>query len=584
MTKTPNCLRLGEEEDFDLRLIDDESLAQPYPIDEWNVINALDRIQKLASGSKLSDQFWYDISSPLEYLVPILGLKKVQIVFLAILVETGDSMTWRNFARFLNCSRLYVMTFTDDIEEMIRMGWMDVKGRNEVDSLFDGFFLAPGVITALRHNKRFEPESFEGFSEQEFVDRLESRMCKSLNSRDITFCQDVRWMMRMVRANQQLPLCQELMKLDCKFLRAFMLMVVFDYTQSSDTEDEGLPFNTVNNLFPEDFACNYLRRSLRDGSNILFQKGLVEYKCQDGLTDTDTYVLTRKSKSELLSGYNPPCKKRIKALNTKGLRSYTTINEKKLFYNNDEQKQFDKLVELLSPENFKSVQQRLDEEGMRKGFACLFYGGPGTGKTESVLQIARMTGRDIIQVDIASMKNKFVGESEKNIKEIFTNYREICKNRDIAPILFFNEADAIINKRITDVDNSVEKMDNAMQNIILKELENLDGILIATTNLTSNLDNAFERRFLYKIEFHKPEADVRAKIWQCMLKDISYKDAKHLASSFDFSGGQIENIARKRTVDYIITGKKPTINDLEAYCKNELISKVNNRNHVAGFS
>ena len=82
MTKTPNCLRLGEEEDFDLRLIDDESLAQPYPIDEWNVINALDRIQKLASGSKLSDQFWYDISSPLEYLVPILGLKKVQIVSL----------------------------------------------------------------------------------------------------------------------------------------------------------------------------------------------------------------------------------------------------------------------------------------------------------------------------------------------------------------------------------------------------------------------------------------------------------------------------------------------------------------------
>ena len=363
-----------------------------------------------------------------------------------------------------------------------------------------------------------------------------------------------------------------------------MLMVVFDYTQSSDTEDEGLPFNTVNNLFPEDFACNYLRRSLRDGSNILFQKGLVEYKCQDGLTDTDTYVLTRKSKSELLSGYNPPCKKRIKALNTKGLRSYTTINEKKLFYNNDEQKQFDKLVELLSPENFKSVQQRLDEEGMRKGFACLFYGGPGTGKTESVLQIARMTGRDIIQVDIASMKNKFVGESEKNIKEIFTNYREICKNRDIAPILFFNEADAIINKRITDVDNSVEKMDNAMQNIILQELENLDGILIATTNLTSNLDNAFERRFLYNIEFNKPEADIRAKIWQCMLKDISYKDAKHLASSFDFSGGQIENIARKRTVDYIITGKKPTINDLEAYCKNELISKVNSRNHVAGFS
>ena len=78
------------------------------------------------------------------------------------------------------------MTFTDEIEELIKMGWVDVKGRNEVDSLFDGFFLSPGVITALRHNQKFEPESFEGFSEQEFVDRLESRISKTNNIRDIT--------------------------------------------------------------------------------------------------------------------------------------------------------------------------------------------------------------------------------------------------------------------------------------------------------------------------------------------------------------------------------------------------------------
>lgn len=583
MTKVPDYYHLGEEEDFDPRLIDDESLTQTCPI-EWNVINALDQIQKLASGSKLCDKFWYEISSPLEYLVSILGLTRVQIVFIAILVETGDSMTWRNIARYLNCSRLYAMTFTDEIEELIKMGWVDVKGRNEVDSLFDGFFLSPGVITALRHNKKFEPESFEGFSEQEFVDRLESRISKTINSRDITFCQDVRWMMRMVRANMQLPLCQEIMKLEGSFLRAFLLMVIFDYTQYANTEEEGLEYNTVNNIFPEDFACNYLRRSLRDGSNILFQKGFVEYKCQDGLTDTETYVLTRKAKTELLSGYNPPCHKKIKALNTRGLRSFTTIKEKQLFYNADEQQLFDRLLALLSQENFMSVQQRLEEEGMRKGFACLFYGGPGTGKTESVLQIARLTGRDIIQVDIASMKDKFVGESEKNIKEIFTSYREICKSRDIAPILFFNEADAIISKRITDVDNSVEKMDNAMQNIILQEMENLDGILIATTNLTSNFDNAFERRFLFKIEFHKPEVEVRAKIWQSMLKDICYTDARHLARMFDFSGGQIENIARKRTIDYVITGRKPSINDLQTYCENELITKSGIRNHVAGFS
>ena len=174
---------------------------------------------------------------------------------------------------------------------------------------------------------------------------------------------------------------------------------------------------------------------------------------------------------------------------------------------------------------------------MRKGFACLFYGEPGTGKTESVLQIVRQTGRDLMQVDIASLRDKWVGESEKNIRDVFTRYRHLCKNCDVIPILFFNEADAIINKRTEHIEHSVDKMDNAMQNIILQEIENLDGILIATTNLTSNLDRAFERRFLYKVEFRKPAIDVKAQIWRSMLKDLRTDDARLLASHFDFSGG-----------------------------------------------
>jgi SpoVK/Ycf46/Vps4 family AAA+-type ATPase len=127
-------------------------------------------------------------------------------------------------------------------------------------------------------------------------------------------------------------------------------------------------------------------------------------------------------------------------------------------------------------------------------------------------------------------------------------------------------------------------MDNAMQNIILQEIEDLDGILIATTNLTSNLDSAFERRFLFKIEFHKPTTEVKSKIWCSMLKDLSPDDARQLASHFDFSGGQIENIARKRTVDYILTGKFATLEEIESYCQAELLDNKKERHHIAGFS
>jgi SpoVK/Ycf46/Vps4 family AAA+-type ATPase len=120
-------------------------------------------------------------------------------------------------------------------------------------------------------------------------------------------------------------------------------------------------------------------------------------------------------------------------------------------------------------------------------------------------------------------------------------------------------------------------MDNAMQNIILQELEDLEGILIATTNLTSNLDPAFERRFLFKVEFHKPDTDVKAQIWQAMLKDISTNDAHLLATRFDFSGGQIENIARKRAVDYVLYGHSASLDEIEDYCRAEILNGKEHR-------
>ncbi len=97
-------------------------------------------------------------------------------------------------------------------------------------------------------------------------------------------------------------------------------------------------------------------------------------------------------------------------------------------------------------------------------------------------------------------------------------------------------------------------MENSIQNIILQEMEKLDGILIATTNLTTNLDNAFERRFLYKIRFDRPDEKVKEQIWASMLPTLSEEDARELAHGFDFSGGQIENIVRKKEIKFIIDG------------------------------
>ena len=259
-----------------------------------------------------------------------------------------------------------------------------------------------------------------------------------------------------------------------------------------------------------------------------------------------------------------------------------TIPAKDLFFNEAESAQMARLENLLDVENFKEVQKRLLSTGMRKGFNAIFYGVPGTGKTASVFELARRSGRDIFRVDMSKLKSKWVGDSEKAVRGVFKIYRSLCRTGEKAPILLFNEADAIFGKRIENVEQSVDQMNNAIQNIILEEMESIDGILIATTNLLSNLDPAFERRFIFKVEFHLPERDSRARIWQSMIPNLSEADAATLAGKYNFSGGNIENIARKSTVEYVLSGNEPTLSSLETYCEEEILNRRNTRNKI-GF-
>ena len=564
-------MKLGIRKPADLPCEIMDEFKEP---DTWTIITALDRVLDMAEDSQLSDDFWESVKNPLAFLRQELGLTNIQIVVLAIMIEAGEAVTWKRLGHFLGCSRLSMMVYSEEIEELVSKRWAIRKGAREMGAFFEGIALSYGVVTALRHNKVFVPEKIDGLTEQQFVDKLESHIEKNMNDRSIDFKDDEEWMLQLIKANPHLPLCHDLLMFDDIHVQSLLLLIVVDYAQWEGSVGEGLTFETISSLYPEDYECDGLRHELRNGTHPLIECGYIEHKCIDGQVDTDRYMLTRNTKTELLSAYTPSHSKcrRMKQDNSRFLKNHDSIKEKSLFFNTSEQEQIERLTSLLSTENLPSVQERLEEQGMRKGFACLFYGTPGTGKTETVLQIARQTGRDLMQVDIAGLRDKWVGESEKNIKEVFARYRNLCQTCEVMPILFFNEADAIINKRTENVEHSVDKMDNAMQNIILQEIEDLDGILIATTNLTSNLDRAFERRFLYKVEFHKPDTDVKTKIWRSMLKDISADDARQLASHFDFSGGQIENIARKRTVDYILSGKFASLDEIEGYCRAELLS------------
>jgi DNA polymerase III delta prime subunit len=258
------------------------------------------------------------------------------------------------------------------------------------------------------------------------------------------------------------------------------------------------------------------------------------------------------------------------------------IKSKPLFYNKEDACQMEMLRKILDERNFVEIQKRMAEKALATGIIALLYGEPGTGKTESVYQFAKETNREVIQVDISQSKSMWFGESEKQIKKIFTRYEQYSKRCKIKPVLLFNEADAIISKRKDTSSSNVAQTENAIQNILLEEFEKFKGICVATSNLINNLDPAFERRFLYKIELTKPNINTLSRIWESKLSHSDIYDISFLAKEYPFSGGQIDNIVKKIEMHEILHGAKPTHNEILSWCNAEKFEK-NNRKQI-GFN
>lgn len=194
-------------------------------------------------------------------------------------------------------------------------------------------------------------------------------------------------------------------------------------------------------------------------------------------------------------------------------------------------------MNVLFKKNFEEFQIKLQESNLPKCITAIFYGQSGTGKTETAYQIGKKTNRDLMMVDLSQIKSKWFGESEKQVKKIFDDYRRLFNNNAIKPILFINEADGMFSKRmgISGKTSATDQTNNTIQNIILQELESFEGILFATTNLTENLDSAFERRFLFKVEFKSPNSEISEKIWKSKLPELKPTYLKSLASKYQLS-------------------------------------------------
>jgi AAA+ superfamily predicted ATPase len=255
------------------------------------------------------------------------------------------------------------------------------------------------------------------------------------------------------------------------------------------------------------------------------------------------------------------------------IQKQNSIPKKKMFFNDREQEQLTGIENALHGEKYADLTRRMRKKGLKKQVVCLFYGGPGTGKTEAVLQIARKTGRNLMKADIALLRKERVGESENAIKDMFNAYDRLYRQGGREPILFMNEMDGIFQRRI-DLNNvrvnTYLSMDaNTMQNLLLDFLENFEGIMIGTSNFAENMDKAFERRILFKIKFDLPNRNVQKKIWKSEMPELGDDDIDRITARYNFTGGNIINIVRKNLIHSLLTGNVKDMEKILGMCEEE---------------
>lgn len=214
-------------------------------------------------------------------------------------------------------------------------------------------------------------------------------------------------------------------------------------------------------------------------------------------------------------------------------------------------------------------------ESNKQGAVLLLYGAPGTGKTFTAGAIANELHRDLVTLNVPELRNKYYGETEKLIKKAFCEMRDLATKEENAPVFLLNEADQLIHERIA-ITSTCSTIENSIQSIILEELETFPGILILTTNLESNLDEAFFRRFDLKFRFRLPDIESRRKLWSMYLrKEIPGSetiDVEPLAHKYQFNGAQIALVVQNACIEAISrTGKSRRLNlqDLLKYADME---------------
>ena len=517
-------------------------------LSEVEVKDVVKRVKKVAA--------YFDITPAQAIMIPVAFGQKIQV----------NSFDWDDMRRFFDVKSMVMLPLKKEFDKLVADKYFVPSSRRR-SSDFD---LNPNLLDAVMNGDKFDrcllhDANYDRYKfVNEISDLIESRSNDEFKTH-VLFDK----VYDLEQQHKDLLFVHNIQKLNLDIEDRTLLYEMCDDFLAGDETGVGC---TMKDIYDHPSIRFRIAKNLKEEKHILQKLGYVEILPESMFSDSNI-TLTEKGKRVFLEDdfdlFDNTKRK------NQNLIYPDKISEKPMFYDKELERQLNLFRQNLEADKFADLQKRMADNALPKGVIALFHGLPGTGKTETAMQIAKATGRAIYHVDISAAKTCWYGESQKLVKRIFTDYASMCEKETLKPILLFNEADALFSNRQnisnTSGSSSVAQTENAIQNIILEEMEKLDGIMIATTNMIDNLDSAFARRFLFKIKFGQPTVEAKQAIWHTKLAWLSEEDCGKLAAKFDFSGGEIDNIVRKVMMEEVLNGVRPDLAGIEELCRYEKI-------------
>lgn len=556
-------------------------LCRNYRTMKNNILRDIIRFSKKVKGCKLAQEILEDKAKYMTRVDTYFGTSRFQSIILVAVFELNSSGIKPNntdLAKHFKCNIMELFVYKESFVELKKKGifsknhMFSFLGRRE-NEVFD---ISKSIRDSIVANEPYHPAIVKALDPIEICEEVQKLIDNCVEFREDTegLFDNYNQLLFEYKDTSFIKYINQLVLSD-----EDTMVYIYVISQNLNGNAACAFSNFSSGIFPNRKERILYEKAFYDKKAPLLKEGFVKLN-EETYFSAASISLTQQCVKTLLE-FDIPIRltsneKEIDLLQPKKIAPI------KMFYNKETQEQMDNITQSLRPLKHKQIIKSLRKEGYKTGVCSLLYGAPGTGKTEGVYQLAKITGRAIWKVDISELKSMFFGESQKLIKGLFTDYKALCSREKRVPILLLNEADAILGKRNAVTSSSTDKANNAIQNIFLDCLEDFEGILFATTNLEESLDSAFERRFLFKVRFSKPDKEARSLIWKSKIGGMSRKELDYLAESYDLSGGEIDNITRKFKMERILDANYKTFTGLIKLCETEKLQNKQLSNEI-GF-